>query len=175
MHGERFMPFLSLWNHHPNVTGEPPLLDKTTYENQCAVNLSASLMRSGMSMSSFQGARSWQKDKPKYPIRAQELANWCAAYAAHLPSRTEKFSGKEAFGRVDGKKGMTQRTGIVFFQNYWGPGSQGDHIDLWNGSRLTDWRTWARIHVRVGDFGLHDLGAGSDFQKAQSVWFWALA
>ena len=66
-------------------------------------------------------------------------------------------------------------TGIVFFQNYWGPGSQGGHIDLWNGSRLTDWRTWARINLRIGDYGLHNLGAGSDFQKAQSVWFWALA
>jgi hypothetical protein len=173
--GEWIMPFLSLWNHHPNVTGEPPLLDKGTYENQCAINLTASFMRSGIDMNSFQGTWSWEKDKPKYPIRAQELANWLASGGARIPSRVEKFSGKEAFGRKEGKKGMTLRTGIVFFQNYWGPGSQGDHIDLWNGSRLKDRRTWARINVRIGDFGLHNLGAGSDFQKAQSVWFWAFA
>jgi hypothetical protein len=70
---------------------------------------------------------------------------------------------------------MLARNGIAFFQNYWGTDAQGDHIDLWNGSRLTDWRTWARINMRIGDFGLHNLGAGSDFQKAQSVWFWPLA
>lgn len=168
------MPFVTLWENHPNVTGEPPLLDKTVYENQCAINLSAALMRSGVDMKSFSGTWSWEKNKPKYAIRAQELADWLASGAARLPSRLEKFEAKEAFGRIKDKRGMTGRTGIVFFKNYWGTGAQGDHIDLWNGSRLTDWRTWARINIRIGDFGLHNLGAGSDFQKAQSVWFWAV-
>lgn len=38
--------------------------------------------------------------------------------------------GEEAFGEVEGKKGMKGRTGIVFFRDYWGEGRQGDHIDL---------------------------------------------
>lgn len=165
--------FSRLWAKHPNVTGEPSLLDKKVYENQCAINLSAALVRVGVSMNGYRGTLSWQKDKPKYPIRAQELANWIASGASHIPTSTERFTGKEAFGREGGKAGMTGRTGIVFFQNYWGPGAQGDHIDLWNGSRLTDWRTWARINIRIGDYGLHNLGAGSDFQKSKAVWFWA--
>ncbi len=49
-----------------------------------------------------------------------------------------------------------------------------DHIDLWNGYRLTDWRTWVRIHIRIGSFGLNNLGAGADFAKAETVWFWAI-
>jgi hypothetical protein len=166
----RYMPaFITLWNNHPTIKGDTPLIDKKTYENQCAINLSAALMRSGVSMKSYTGAWSWEKDKPKYAIRAQELANWLAAPASHLPTKVQKFGGKDVFGKIKGK------SGIVFFQNYWGAGNQGDHIDLWNGSRLTDWRTWARIHIRIWNFGLHSLGAGSDFQKSQSVWFWAVS
>lgn len=161
--------FAELWKNHPNITGEEPLLDKRQYENQCAINLYAALQRSGINVKSFHGQLSWQKDKPRYAIRAQEVANWLAS-AAHpiFPAKVEKFGGKEVFEKIKDK------TGIIFFQNYWGTGDQGDHIDLWNGSRLTDWRTWARIHIRIGDFGLHNLGAGSDFQKAASVWFWAI-
>jgi hypothetical protein len=28
------------------------------------------------------------------------------------------------------------RQGIVAFFNFWGPGNTGDHIDVWNGSRI---------------------------------------
>jgi hypothetical protein len=160
--------FHKLWNNHPNVKGEDPLLDKSQYQNQCAINLYAALQRSGMNVKTFNGQLSWQKDKPKYAIRAQELANWLARPGTLPGAKIEKFSGKEVFKKIKEKKG------IIFFQNYWGTGNQGDHIDLWNGSRLTDWRTWARIHIRIGEYGLHNLGAGSDFQKAASVWFWAL-
>jgi Type VI secretion system (T6SS), amidase effector protein 4 len=160
--------FATLWGNHPTIKGDSPLLDTKVYENQCAINLSAALMRSGIEMNNYTGVWSWETGKTKYAIRAQELADWLAKPNAQLPSKVEKFVGKEVFSKTAGK------TGIVFFQNYWGAGNQGDHIDLWNGSRLTDWRTWARIHVRLGNYGLHNLGAGSDFQKAQTAWFWKL-
>ena len=76
-----------------------------------------------------------------------------------------KYSGEEVFGKING------RTGIIFFQNYWG---LGNHIDLWNGRRLTALDSWLRIHARIGSFGMHSLGFGSDLKKAESVWFWAL-
>lgn len=166
--------FATLWSNHPNIKEDGPLLDKKQYQNQCAINLYAALQRSGVNVASFRGQLSWQKDKPRYAIRAQEVANWLQSAVRPLSSTAEKFGGKEAFGGMEGKKSMIHRTGVVFFQNYWGPGAQGDHIDLWNGMRLTDWRTWARIHIRIGVYGLHSLGAGSDFQKAASVWFWAV-
>lgn len=161
--------FQTLWENHPNVKGSVPILDKTIYPNQCAINLSASLITSGISMNDFRGARSWEKNKPKYAIRAQEVADWLKA-RPRFPSKM--------FVKVDAKnfdKELSQRSGIIFFQNYWGPRNQGDHIDLWNGSRLTDWRSWARINIHFGSYGLHNLGAGSDFKKAESVWFWAIS
>jgi hypothetical protein len=155
--------FITLWNNHPNIKGDTPLLDKAVYDNQCAINLSAALMRSGMSLTGFTGALSWEKDKPKYAIRAQELANWLSSPPSHLHVKPQKFGGKEAFEKIRGK------TGILFFQNYWGAGNQGDHIDLWNGHRLTHFRSIPQIYLRIGSFGL-----GSDYRDSESVWFWAL-
>lgn len=160
------LKFMSLWTNHPTIKGEPPLLGTAAYQNQCAISMHACLERSGVDLKTFRGVRSWEKNKPKYALRAQELADWLGGSFARMPFPVKKHPGREVFDKINGQKG------VIFFQNYWGPGNQGDHIDLWNGSRLTDWRTWARIHIRAGDHGLHDLGAGSDFQKSASVWFW---
>ena len=160
--------FTALWSNHPNIKGDTPVLDKKVYENQCAINMGAAWLRSGTTLSGYTGALSWEKDKPKYPIRAQELANWFASPRSHLPFKVQKFGGKEVFEKIRGK------TGIIFFQNYWGLGNQGDHIDLWDGSRLTTLDSWLRIHARIGSFGMHSLGFGSDLQKAQATWFWTL-
>lgn len=156
-------PFVTLWKNHPIVTGEGPLLDTRQYPNQCAVKLYAALQRSGVNMRTFSGQLSWQKNVPKYAIRAQDLADWLASPASPIHSKVEKYSGKDAFEKISG------RTGIVFFQNYWGTGNQGDHIDLWNGSRLTDWVSWVRIYARFRSYGL-----GTDYRKAESIWFWPL-
>lgn len=174
---DKQMPnFQDIWKNHPNVRGDVPLLDKAAYENQCAINFSAALMRTGVDFRTFRGAWSWQQGATKYPIRAQEVANWVAAGGTRLPISIEKFTGAQAFGRAEGSAGMKNRTGLVFFQNYWGPGMQGDHIDLWNGSRLTDRGSWLRIHARIGSFGIHSiLSDVSDMEKAQAVWFWQFA
>lgn len=162
-------PFIKLWSNHPHVKGEPLLLDKKVYENQCAINLSAALLRSGVNMKSYTGTWSWQTGKPKYAIRAQELAEWLASPVSGVPAKVEKYSGKEVFGEIEGKKGIKGRSGIIFFRDYWGTGAQGDHIDLWNGFRLTDMLSWVRIYARIGSVGL-----GTDYRKAQSAWFWPL-
>lgn len=154
--------FSSLWKNHPGVTGEDSLLETKQYPNQCAVNLYAAMQRSSINMKSFHGQLSWQKNKPKYAIRAQEVANWLASATNPInASRTEKLGGKDVFEKVGG------RTGVIFFQNYWGAGNQGDHIDLWNGSRLSHFRSLAQIYLRIGSFGL-----GSDYRDAEAVWFW---
>jgi hypothetical protein len=155
--------FATLWSNHPNIKGDTPVLDKKVYENQCAINMGAAWLRSGMPLSGYAGTLSWEKDKPKYPIRAQELANWFASPHSHLPFKVQKFGGKEVFEEISGK------TGIIFFQNYWGPGNQGDHIDLWNDSRLTHWISWLQIHARIGSVGIN-----SDLRKAESIWYWAV-
>ena len=155
--------FHQLWKNHPTIKGDGPVLDSTVYKDQCAVNLHVSLERSGINLTSFRGVRSWGRDEPRYALRAQELADWLASSFAKMPS-VEAYSAGEAFERLDGFKG------IVFFQNYWGPGQQGDHIDLWNGTRLTDWRSWARIHLHISWEGVW-----SDYRKAAAIWFWRLS
>ena len=47
--------FAVLWENHPHVKGEAPLLDTKIYDNQCAINLSAAFLRSGVDMSSRVG------------------------------------------------------------------------------------------------------------------------
>ena len=56
--------FTKLWNNHPTIKGEAPLLHTATYQNQCAVNLRACLEHSGANLQTFHGVRSWEKDKP---------------------------------------------------------------------------------------------------------------
>jgi hypothetical protein len=79
--------FSTLWNNHPNVKDETPLLDKRQYPNQCAINIFATLQRSGVNVNSFHRQLSWQKGNPKYAIRAQEVANWLASSANPLHSK----------------------------------------------------------------------------------------
>ncbi len=115
------LSFSKLWANHPNVKGEAPLLDKGTYQNQCAINLYAVLVHSGGNVKTFKGQLSWQKGKPKYAIRAQELANWLTSPFGRgsgvMMPMVQKFSGKDAFEKIKGKRG------IIFFQNYYGPGN----------------------------------------------------
>ncbi len=165
------LSFSKLWANHPNVKREAPLLNKIMYPNQCAINLHAALVRSGANAKTFRGQLSWQKNRPKYAIRAQELANWLASpfgrsSGVGMPL-VQKFSGEEVFEKIKGKRG------IIFFQNYYqngyGPGNQGDHIDLWDGFRLTHIRSIPQIYLRFGP-----IAFGSDYEKSESVWFWKL-
>src|SRR5690606_5637317 len=128
--------FQTIWNNHPTIKGDVPLLDQKVYANQCAINVSAALVRSGVPLTGFRGALSWQKEKPKYAIRAQELANWLKTTFPRIPTSFKSVSAKDFSSQLYGQRG------IIFFQNYWGLGNQGDHIDLWDGSKLTDWRSW---------------------------------
>lgn len=159
--------FAQLWANHPTIKGDAPLLDRGVYPNQCAINVSAALVRSGVDMSRYSGTRSWQEGKPKYAIRAEELAHWLATGAAHLPARLTKYAGKAvagAFDKMDGK------AGLIFLKDYYGPGLSGDHIDLFNGSRMTDWSSWIRIQT---GFSIPEYW--SDYRKAAAIWFWQLA
>ena len=41
-----------------------------------------------------------------------------------------------------------------------------DKLDLWNGSRLTDWTTWLRIQLHLSLDGVW-----SDYRESNAVWF----
>jgi Type VI secretion system (T6SS), amidase effector protein 4 len=155
--------FSNVWSEHPTIKGDAPLLDHKVYENQCAVNLYAALQRTKVDVSTFKGAMSWQKDAPKYAIRAQEVSDWLDTGACGF-GRSTVPPAVGPFEVISGK------TGVVFFQNYYGPGMSGDHIDLFNGTRMTALSTWPRIHL-----GIHWEGLWSDYRNSRTIRFWALA
>jgi hypothetical protein len=127
------------------------------------------LQKSGIDTTKWNIRRCWHHPKQDaHFLSAHELANALSDKMIPGVLSARIYSGSEVFNKI------RLQHGIIFFENYYGPAMQGDHIDLWNGRRLTDWLTWARINIRVGDFGLHNLGLGSDFQRAQSVWFWTV-
>ncbi|WP_250654699.1 type VI secretion system amidase effector protein Tae4 [Alkalimarinus coralli] len=137
-----------LWANHPANNGfdEPCATNGVgNFENQCAIRMGVALSASGVSLSSFRSAKCWHGHK-NHVLRAQELADWLA------------FGGG-SFGRPaihkSAKASSFINSGIVFFKNFWGRGNQGDHIDLWDGQRMTK-------------------GDASYFGYAEEVWFWRI-
>lgn len=70
---------------------------------------------------------------------------------------------------------LRHERGIIFFKDFCRRGNEsyanrsGDHIDLWNGKRLTAKSTWFRIQ-----WGWHLDGIASDFFNSQEIWFWKI-
>ncbi|EKZ98339.1 MULTISPECIES: type VI secretion system amidase effector protein Tae4 [Cupriavidus] len=138
--------FRELWK---NYVGGSPHLNRN-YKNQCAIRLSATLHRVGVSMKSFS-----QKYVPKMPgkktlgrdlldgkpvaLRAYEMATWLKQERPFcgLPAEPQDITGENWEAKVRG------RTGIIYFYGYWRQDGDSDgtltggHIDLWNGARLT--------------------------------------
>ena len=168
------LKFETLWRNYPRFD---PCVDPNTgkappgFDNQCAMRLGRALELSGVSFASFRGKRC-----PFGPKRgglvagAQELANWLGpACFAGCPGY-ESSQGAEVFEKISG------RSGIIFLANYWrragesGTTRTGDHIDLWNGYRMTEYSSLLRVH-----FGVSLDGYWSDYRRAPRTMFWAIA
>ncbi|QUM89866.1 type VI secretion system amidase effector protein Tae4 [Moritella sp. 36] len=155
--------FKKIWDNHPSVENffdDFPCIDGSgskAFDNQCAIRIGVALDATGISTAGFTGARCWHGHKPGHILRAEELANWLKG--ASSPFKTMiKFEAKDGFSKINGKKG------IIFFKDYYGANNQGDHIDLWNGSRLTRYSSWIEFAAR----------GGSHYSKS-TVWFWPVA
>lgn len=168
--------FSTLWVNHPTIkgTGNPCVDAKgnPNFSDQCAIRLAVSLVASGVPLASFQKTAKLCWHHPQaagHVIRAEELANDLATAVVPGMSGVLKLTGKSF------KAAISDKTGIVFFKDYWARAGEsksrsGDHIDLWNGSRLTDWTTWFRIQA-----GISWDGVWSDFSKSSKVWFWQVS
>jgi len=167
--------FRALWDGYP---GSKPYVDAKTgdppkgFENQCAIKVSVALRAAGVDLASFRGAHV-QVNGKLAAIRAEELAAWLKAqHIAGIATAPADITGEKWQDTIKGK------TGIVFFANYWArPGEAahptGDHIDLWNGSRLTA-SGFEGAAVTLLRFGLGvNAGPGfSDLGKATTILFW---
>ena len=165
--------FADLWAAYPNgdlyldpETGAPP----KGYENQCAIKLSASIHGAGVEMKSFKSATITIEGR-RLAIRAKELASWLKLQPfCGLPTRPENITGKDWQERVRGK------TGITFFGDYWlRPGEKlpsGDHIDLWNGNRLSPgWTSFIRFSLGFSSASIFDI---SDLGNSKEILFWQM-
>ena len=170
--------FAKLWDSYPSghpyvdaKTGKPPL----GYSNQCAIKVSMAIHGAGIEMKSFKGG-AVTVNKMKCAVVATQLAGWLKLQPfCGLPKEPENVTGKEWQTKIKGK------TGIVYFENYWRRSGEkttasGDHIDLWNGSRLT--ATGLSFISTMGRrIGINEIGAGtdwgySDVRNSTLVLFW---
>lgn len=148
--------FYRLWQNHP--TGEFPCAtgNKRNFDNQCSIRMGVCLEKSGINTTGWAVRRCWQhKNERGHILAAEELAS--VLYQKIIPGikKAEKFSGKEGFEKINGRKG------IVFFKNFYGLNLQGDHIDLWNGWRLSSLVSAISIYTPWG----------SHYDKGE-IWFW---
>ncbi|WP_281558908.1 type VI secretion system amidase effector protein Tae4 [Thalassomonas sp. RHCl1] len=177
--------FEKLWESHPTNTNEDnpcTTNGEKNFTNQCAIRVGVALAKCGVKTSSIPGAtHCWHgHDKSQgHVIRAEELANGLNKFPVAGIQKVIKVNPDEFADELHGKKG------IIFFKDYWQRTTNGkkesfrnrsgDHIDLWNGRRITDWRSWARIHARMGSWGLHSFVPGwSDLEDSKSIWFWRI-
>lgn len=169
------MTFGKLWakypSDHPYVDGNGDT--PKGFENQCAIKLSAALVGAGQLLERYRGAMV-SVGGALLAIRAEELAAWLRTDAPFvLRRRHSLISG------TDWQQKIKSQTGIAFFQDYWlRPGEKqpsGDHIDLWNGSRLTV-SGLSGLVVTAMRFGLGvSSGPGfSDLSKAKRIEFWGI-
>ena len=169
--------FSKLWASYPS---EHPYVDPKTgkappgYENQCAIKVSAAIHGAGIEMKSFKGA-SVTLNNLKTAVVATQLAEWLKLQPfCGLPKEPENITGKEWESKIKG------RSGIIYFENYWHRKGEtkiatGDHIDLWNGSRLT-----ANLANNLRRFGFNSLGLPwpledvgfSDLRNSAKILFW---
>lgn len=148
------LQFSVLWEKHPaNQTPSiisPCANDEGTpnFENQCAIRMGVCLAAAGADISSFRGTTCWHGHGRNHVLRAQELADY-------LKTRTD-LVGTVKIDESPTLAEYTSRRGVVLFQNFWGTGNQGDHIDVWDGSQMAK-------------------GDPSYFAASQAVWFWELS
>ena len=126
------LTFQTLWDNHPSNYGDDaPCRDKkgnSNFTNQCAIRLGIALADSGMNLRSFQGARCWFGHK--HILRVEQMIPWLKTQKHEVGAWVRYKPGSDATSAVQGK------TGIVACRNFHGRNNQGDHIDLWNGTKM---------------------------------------
>lgn len=157
--------FKELWNGYPD---DKPC--NKQFSNQCAIKVGSALAKCGVKTTTLvpKNRHCWfHKDTEGHVLSAEELAAGLRKVKIPGLAPVMEISAKDFKSKIAGKKG------IIFFKDYWLRAEDrkgfptGDHIDLWNGSRLTDLTSWIRVQ-----FGITYEGVWSDFEKSKQVLFW---
>ena len=157
--------FNELWNNYPDSNPCNP-----KFKNQCAIKVGVALSKSGADTTKLVSKKRhcwFHGEENGHVLSAEELAKGLSGSSLPGLEKAIEIAGKNFKSKIAGRKG------IIFFENYWlrseGRPSYptGDHIDLWNGQRLTDWSSWIRIQL-----GVVIPDVWSDLEKAPRVLFW---
>jgi len=162
--------FKNLWDAYPTIQGEKAPCKtngKKNFEDQCAIRLGAALANNGVKTINLvpKGRHCWHHETSEgHILAAEEMASGLSRFPiAGIQNKTE-IDPKTFQDDISGKKG------IVFFKDFWTRSGEsfgnrsGDHIDLWDGNRLTDWRTWFLISSV--------FNTGGNYKKSKKIWFW---
>ena len=148
--------FQKLWNNRPSGGYPCSTNGKKNFDNQCAIRMGECFEKAGISTKSWPVRRCWQhRGTGSHILAAEELANALTRVIVPGMRKVEKYPGKDGFDKIK------NRRGVIFFKDFWGPGMQGDHIDLWNGWRLSSLSSVIDVYTPLG----------SDYEKG-SIWFW---
>ncbi|GLS26146.1 T6SS effector amidase Tae4 family protein [Marinibactrum halimedae] len=160
--------FSTLWDNYPS---DP--CDTTKFKNQCAIKVGTALAKSGVDTTKLVSKKRhcWFHDTSHgHVLSAEELA------AGLMKNKIPGISKGVEIDAMNFKAKVAGQKGIIFFKDYWLRSNDrenrptGDHIDLWNGSRLTDLTSWIRIQMGI----VYD-GVWSDFEKSKKIIFWRVA
>lgn len=160
--------FSDLWKSYPN---ESPC-DKKTFSNQCSIKVGAALAKCGVNTISLapKNRHCWlHKEAEGHVLSATDLATGLRTVKIPGISAPIEIEAMNFKAKIAGKKG------IIYFEDYWlRPEDRpekptGDHIDLWNGSRLTEASSWLRVQL-----GISYEGVWSDLEKAKKIIFWRI-
>jgi hypothetical protein len=173
--------FADLWAAYPrgNPCDGKDAKGNLAFDDQCAIRVGTALKGVGVTFKSFPKAgKCWFEGHEDHILRAEQLADWLKLQPFAGCAKVATVTGADWQDKVKGK------TGIVFFGNYWqrtidDKGTKektpsGDHIDLWNGSRLTNvsfqgfTNNVMRFVIGVPSLWYSDLG------KASKIWFWEI-
>lgn len=140
--------FKQLWDNYPD--DDPcDAKDKNgnkLFGNQCAIRLSHSMKKSGISFVSFpQKRKCWVHSGADHVLAAKELADWIEKSNDASFLVTDNVTGSAWRNKVSG------RTGIICFEDYYlrSDGSGGDHIDLWDGGSMTGFGSYLRARFNI--------------------------
>ena len=133
--GRRPLPaFWRMWDNYP--TSRTPC--DGPYANQCAIRASIALIGAGFSLAGYREPMC----RHGHARGAESLANFI----------TRTAGAPQILKPAHAKQSVEGRSGLVFFRNIEGfRNSQGDHMDLWNGSKTQ---------------------TGAYFDCCEQVWFW---
>ncbi len=165
--------FGELWDAYPHdavcdASDARSGRDRQRVANPCAMRVSHALGECGVTFKSYPARRMCAAHPGEHHcLSARELADWLALQPFVGCRKMQVFTSDQWRARIAG------RSGILYFDHDDAAAASGaadGHIDLWNGSRMTDWSSGVRIR-----FGIVMPGIWPDLRHARTVRFFPVS